>query len=86
MISLLDQNNGIKGKELHLRVLEAIEAVKIDPQVYSSRNPDSLSGGEKKRVAIAGVLAMQPEVLVLDEPSAQLDPFRLNLILVPVDI
>lgn len=67
-------NGGVKGKELQLRILEAMEAVNIDPQIYGSRNPDNLSGGEKKRVAIAGVLAMQPQVLVLDEPSAQLDP------------
>ncbi|ACK64166.1 ABC transporter related [Rippkaea orientalis PCC 8801] len=67
-------NRGVKGKELELRVLEAMEAVNIDPKTYGSRNPDNLSGGEKKRVAIAGVLAMQPQVLVLDEPSAQLDP------------
>ncbi len=68
------KNGGIKGKELQLRVLEAMEAVNIDPHTYGSKNPDNLSGGEKKRVAIAGVLAMQPQVLVLDEPSAQLDP------------
>ncbi|ACB53419.1 probable cobalt ABC transporter ATP binding protein [Crocosphaera subtropica ATCC 51142] len=67
-------NRGMKGNELKLRVLEAMEAVNIDPEIYGSRNPDNLSGGEKKRVAIAGVLAMQPQVLVLDEPSAQLDP------------
>jgi cobalt/nickel transport system ATP-binding protein len=67
-------NKGLKGNELKLRVIEAMEAVNIDPEIYASRNPDNLSGGEKKRVAIAGVLAMEPQVLVLDEPSAQLDP------------
>ncbi len=67
-------NSGVKGKQLQLRVMESMEAVNIDSQTYGSRNPDNLSGGEKKRVAIAGVLAMQPQVLVLDEPSAQLDP------------
>ena len=51
-----------------------MEAVNIEPHLYGDRNPDNLSGGEKKRVAIAGVLAMNPQVLVLDEPSAQLDP------------
>lgn len=49
-------------------------AVSIDPERYSQRNTENLSGGEKKRIAIAGVLAMNPQVLVLDEPSAQLDP------------
>ncbi|MEL4897046.1 energy-coupling factor ABC transporter ATP-binding protein [Crocosphaera sp. Alani8] len=67
-------NKGIKGHELKLTVIEAMEAVNINPDIYASRNPDNLSGGEKKRVAIAGVLAMNPQVLVLDEPSAQLDP------------
>lgn len=67
-------NRGIKGNELKLRVLEAMESVNINPEIYGSRNPDNLSGGEKKRIAIAGVLAMEPQVLVLDEPSAQLDP------------
>src|SRR4028119_1558212 len=49
-------------------------AVDIDPERYGQRNTENLSGGEKKRIAIAGVLAMQPQVLVFDEPSAQLDP------------
>lgn len=49
-------------------------AVDLDLARYGNRMAGNLSGGEKKRVAIAGVLAMQPQVLVLDEPSAQLDP------------
>jgi cobalt/nickel transport system ATP-binding protein len=67
-------NQGIRGKELSHRAHHAMIAVGLDPAHYSSRNPGNLSGGEKKRVAIAGVLAMQPQVMVLDEPSAQLDP------------
>jgi cobalt/nickel transport system ATP-binding protein len=67
-------NVGIKGVELKQQVLEAMEAVEIDLNNYGQRNPENLSGGEKKRIAIAGVLAMQPQVLVLDEPSAELDP------------
>jgi cobalt/nickel transport system ATP-binding protein len=67
-------NLGLGGRELKQRVIEAMEAVNIDPESYQHRNPDNLSGGEKKRVAIAGVLAMQPQILVLDEPSSQLDP------------
>lgn len=67
-------NQGIKGHELEHRAVAAMRAVSLDPQQYGSRNANNLSGGEKKRVAIAGVLAMQPQVLVLDEPSAQLDP------------
>ena len=67
-------NLGLKDAELKQRVLDAMAAVDIDPEWYGQRNTDNLSGGEKKRIAIAGVLAMQPQVLVLDEPSAQLDP------------
>jgi cobalt/nickel transport system ATP-binding protein len=67
-------NGGLRGVHLKQRVLEAMAAVDINPEYYAQRNPDNLSGGEKKRVAIAGVLAMQPQILVLDEPSAQLDP------------
>lgn len=67
-------NQGIQGHALDDRIVDAMQAVGLDPQYYAPRNANGLSGGEKKRVAIAGVLAMQPQVLVLDEPSAQLDP------------
>jgi cobalt/nickel transport system ATP-binding protein len=67
-------NLGVKGEELIQRILQAMAAVDIDPQWYGQRYTNNLSGGEKKRIAIAGVLAMNPQVLVLDEPSAQLDP------------
>lgn len=67
-------NQGIRGKELSYRARSAMTAVGLDLDHYSSRQTGNLSGGEKKRVAIAGVLAMQPQVIVLDEPTAQLDP------------
>ena len=67
-------NQGFKGDALEHRARHAMRSVELDPELFGSRNATGLSGGEKKRVAIAGVLAMQPQVLVLDEPSAQLDP------------
>lgn len=67
-------NQGLRGQELTHRVQHAMQAVGLDVERYGSRLASNLSGGEKKRVAIAGVLAMQPQILVLDEPSAQLDP------------
>lgn len=67
-------NQGLRGKALTERVLHAMAAVDIDLERYGRRNTENLSGGEKKRIAIAGVLAMNPQVLVFDEPSAQLDP------------
>lgn len=67
-------NQDIKGQELIDRATNAMRCVGLDPEAFGSRSANGLSGGEKKRVAIAGVLAMQPQVLVLDEPSAQLDP------------
>lgn len=67
-------NQGLKGKESIHRAHHAMAAVGLDPNHYGDRLTSNLSGGEKKRVAIAGVLAMQPQVLALDEPSAQLDP------------
>jgi len=67
-------NQGLRGADLEIRVAEALMAVGLDVNKYRNRQSQNLSGGEKKRVAIAGVLAMQPQVLVFDEPSAQLDP------------
>jgi cobalt/nickel transport system ATP-binding protein len=67
-------NQGLNGHALQHRAQHAMVAVGLDPEQYGPRNASNLSGGEKKRVAIAGVLAMQPQVLVLDEPTAQLDP------------
>ena len=68
------KNLGLRGVELRSRVVNAMTAVGLDGDAYSSRSTEALSGGEKKRIAIAGVLAMQPQILVFDEPSAQLDP------------
>lgn len=68
------KNLGLTGTALSHRVNQSLYAVGIDPEKYYERNPQNLSGGEKKRIAIAGVLAMQPQVLGLDEPTAQLDP------------
>lgn len=67
-------NQGIVGDRLALVCHRAMHSVGLDPDSFGGRSTNNLSGGEKKRVAIAGVLAMQPEVLVFDEPSAQLDP------------
>lgn len=64
---------GLSGKELDDRVRYALDAVGVNESLFQ-RSPFELSGGQKRRVAIAGVLAMQPQVLVLDEPAAGLDP------------
>lgn len=68
------KNLGIEGEELAIRVREAIEAVGLDFEKIRAKSPFELSGGEKRRVAIAGILAMRPEVLILDEPASGLDP------------
>lgn len=67
-------NQGYRGQELSDRVERSMYAVGLNLEKYSNRQAHNLSGGEKKRVAIAGVLAMEPQVLAFDEPSAQLDP------------
>ncbi|WP_019501088.1 energy-coupling factor ABC transporter ATP-binding protein [Pseudanabaena sp. PCC 6802] len=67
-------NQGWRGAELQQRVIGAMQSVGLDPHIYAKRQAGNLSGGEKKRVAIAGVMAMRPQILVFDEPSAQLDP------------
>ena len=67
------KNMGISGDELQERVLSICDLVGI-PKEYLSVSPFDLSGGEKRRVAIAGVMAMRPEIIVFDEPVAGLDP------------
>lgn len=68
-------NQGLAGEELNQRCYQSLLAVGLEPNEFRQRNTNNLSGGEKKRVAIAGVLAMLPQILVFDEPSAQLDPY-----------
>lgn len=67
-------NLGLSKEEVDERVVEAIELVGLDYAEIGDRSPFELSGGQKRRVAIAGVIAMKPEVLILDEPTAGLDP------------
>jgi energy-coupling factor transport system ATP-binding protein len=67
------RNMGLSDEEIEERVLEAASFAGIDPSLLDE-SPFDLSGGQKRRVAIAGIMAMRPEVLVLDEPAAGLDP------------
>ena len=67
------RNQGLSEDECKERALEALQLVGL-PEKYYNSSPFDLSGGQKRRVAIAGVLAMKPKVLVLDEPTAGLDP------------
>lgn len=78
------KNLGLSKSECELRAYEALKSVGIrDEQFYQS--PFDLSGGEKRKVAIAGVLAMKPEVLILDEPTAGLDPKGREMLLSLID-
>ena len=68
------RNLGLDEEEIERRVRDAINEVGLDYEKIKDRSPFELSGGQKRRVAIAGVIAMKPEVLILDEPTAGLDP------------
>ena len=79
------KNLGLTDAEIEERVKEAIELVGLDYEKFKDRSPFELSGGQKRRVAIAGVVAMRPEVLILDEPTAGLDPRAHNDVLKMVE-
>ncbi len=68
------KNLGLSKDEQAARAKQAIELVGLDYAEFAQRSPFELSGGQKRRVAIAGVIAMHPKILVLDEPTAGLDP------------
>lgn len=74
------KNMGLSEKEIKERVYDTAKLLEI-PENFMKRSPFELSGGQKRRVAIAGVMAMNPEILILDEPSAGLDPHGRDRIL-----
>ncbi|HEY8424294.1 MAG TPA: energy-coupling factor transporter ATPase [Clostridia bacterium] len=68
------KNLGLSKEEIAYRVKTAMEMVGLDYESYKDRSPFELSGGQKRRAALAGVIAMRPKILILDEPTAGLDP------------
>ncbi|MEE1313246.1 MAG: energy-coupling factor transporter ATPase [Lachnospiraceae bacterium] len=74
------KNLGLSEEEVKERAIEALNLVGLDEKYYK-KSPFELSGGQKRRVAIAGILAMQPEYFILDEPTAGLDPIGRDKIL-----
>lgn len=79
------RNLGLSTDEIDARVHRAIEEVELDYDALADRSPFDLSGGQQRRVAFAGVLAMEPSILVLDEPVAGLDPQSRNDFLTLID-
>jgi energy-coupling factor transport system ATP-binding protein len=79
-ISFGPRNMGVNESDISNVVSAAFEDVGLDADTYRSRDPYTLSGGEKRRAALAGVLAMKPDVLILDEPTAGLDPDGVRLV------
>lgn len=77
------RNEGLSEQEIHERVVQAARFCGLDDDMLK-RSPFELSGGQKRRVAIAGVLAMRPKILVLDEPAAGLDPEGRDMILTEI--
>lgn len=75
------KNFGLSEDEIEKRVKEAMEFVELDYEEYKNKSPFELSGGQMRRVAIAGIIALKPKYLVLDEPTAGLDPrLKANLL------
>lgn len=75
------KNFGLSEDEIEKRVKEAMEFVELDYEEYKNKSPFELSGGQMRRVAIAGIVALKPKYLVLDEPTAGLDPrLKANLL------
>ncbi len=79
------KNMGLEEEEISTRVTEALRLVGLDPSEFSEKSPFELSGGEKRRAALAGILAMRPKYLVLDEPMAGLDPLGRHEILALIE-
>jgi len=83
-VSFGPKNYGVPQAEIEERVSNALSLVGLDIEKYKDRSPFEISGGQRRRVAIAGVLAMNPKVLILDEPTAGLDPRGKNEILAQI--
>ncbi|MDN3954362.1 energy-coupling factor transporter ATPase [Sporolactobacillus laevolacticus] len=83
-VSYGPRNMDLSKEEIDLRVHDALQFVGLDDS-YLERNPFRLSGGEMRRVAIAGVIAMKPQALILDEPTAGLDPEGRHMILEQIE-